>query len=259
MAGALKGMVSLVTGGASGLGRATVERFLNQGSKVVICDLPNSTGAELSKTLGESNVIFCTTDVRSEKDVTQALEECQKKFGKLDVVVNCAGIGVAFKTYNFNKKLPHRLEDFQRTLEVNAMGTFNVIRLSVGLIGVNEPNKDGQRGVVINTASVAAFDGQMGQAAYSASKGAIVGMTLPIARDLASQGIRVCTIAPGLFETPLLMALPDKVRKYLATTVPFPQRLGFPDEYAMLAESIVLNPMLNAETIRLDGALRMQP
>lgn len=141
---------------------------------------------------------------------------------------------------------------------MNAVGTFNVIRLSVGLIGENAPNEDGQRGVVINTASVAAFDGQIGQAAYSASKGAIVGMTLPLARDLSSQGIRVCTIAPGLFETPLLMALPEKVRKFLATTVPFPSRLGFPSEYAHLAESIVLNPMMNGETVRLDGALRMQ-
>lgn len=142
--------------------------------------------------------------------------------------------------------------------QVNAVGTFNVIRLSVGLIGENAPNEDGQRGVIINTSSVAAFDGQVGQAAYSASKGAIVGMTLPLARDLSTQGIRVCTIAPGLFETPLLMSLPEKVRKFLATTVPFPSRLGFPSEYAQLAESIVLNPMMNGETVRLDGALRMQ-
>lgn len=169
------------------------------------------------------------------------------------------GIGVAFKTYNFNKGLSHRLEDFQRVININTVGTFNVIRLSVGLIGQNEPDKDGQRGVVINTASVAAYDGQIGQAAYSASKAAVVGMTLPIARDLSTQGIRVVTIAPGLFETPMLMSLPDKVRHFLAQTVPFPQRLGKPEEYAQLVESIVDNPMLNGEVIRLDGALRMQP
>jgi len=249
--------VTLVTGGASGLGRATAERFLRQGSKVVICDIPKSKGNELAKELG-NDAIFCPADVRQEKDIQDALSACKDKFGRLDVVVNCAGIGVAFKTYNFNKKLPHLLEDFQRVIDINTVGTFNVIRLSVGLIGENEPNADGQRGVVLNTASIAAYEGQIGQAAYSASKGAIVGMTLPLARDLASQGIRVCTIAPGLFETPLLIALPEKVRKFLATTVPFPQRLGLPAEFAHMAESIVLNPMMNGETVRVDGALRMQ-
>jgi len=255
----MKGLVTLVTGGASGLGRATVERFVRNGARVVICDLPISEGPKLSDTLGKDNTIFTPTDVTSEADVTKALEKCKEKFGKLDVVVNCAGIGVAFKTYNFNKNLPHRLEDFAKVININAVGTFNVIRLSVGLMGQNQPDKNGQRGVVVNTASVAAYDGQMGQAAYSASKGAIVGMTLPIARDLASQGIRVMTIAPGLFETPLLLALPEKVREFLAKTVPFPSRLGAPDEYAQLVQSIVENPMLNGEVIRLDGALRMQP
>ncbi|PSN42710.1 hypothetical protein C0J52_14300 [Blattella germanica] len=194
-----------------------------------------------------------------EELLNSAVQAAKDKFGRLDVAVNCAGIGVAFKTYNFNKKKPHSLDDFVRVLTVNTAGTFNVIRLSVGLIGENEPNEDGQRGVIINTASVAAFDGQMGQAAYSASKGAIVGMTLPIARDLADQGIRVCTIAPGLFDTPLLAGLPDKVRHYLAKTVPFPKRLGNPEEYAQLVQSIIENPLLNGEVIRLDGALRMQP
>ncbi|CAL8085391.1 unnamed protein product [Orchesella dallaii] len=257
MTGAMKGMVSLVTGGASGLGRATVERFVRQGSKVVICDIPVSKGEEVAKELG-SDAMFVPTDVRQEKDVQAALSACKDKFGRLDVVVNCAGIGVAFKTYNFNKKLPHLLEDFQRVIDVNTVGTFNVIRLSVGLMGANEPNAGGQRGVILNAASVAAFDGQIGQAAYSASKGAIVAMTLPLARDLASQGIRVCAIAPGLFETPMLMSLPEKVRKFLSTTVPFPQRLGLPAEFAHMAESIVLNPMMNGETVRIDGALRMQ-
>lgn len=177
----------------------------------------------------------------------------------MDVTVNCAGIAVAVKTYNFNKKLPHKLDDFAKVITVNTIGTFNVIRLSAGLMGDNEPNKDGQRGVIVNTASVAAYDGQIGQAAYAASKAGVVGMTLPIARDLSTHGIRICTIAPGLFDTPMLKALPDKVRSFLAATVPFPKRLGDPDEYAQLVESIVNNPLLNGETIRLDGALRMMP
>lgn len=187
------------------------------------------------------------------------MEVAKDKFGRLDVTVNCAGIAVAFKTYNFNKNLAHKLDDFAKVLTVNTVGTFNVIRLSAGMMGQNEPNQDGQRGVIVNTASVAAYDGQMGQAAYAASKAAVVGMTLPIARDLSSQGIRVVTIAPGLFDTPMLKALPDKVRAFLAKTVPFPQRLGDPSEYAHLVESIVDNPLLNGEVIRLDGALRMMP
>ncbi|EFX89885.1 hypothetical protein DAPPUDRAFT_299789 [Daphnia pulex] len=254
----LKGAVALVTGGASGLGRATVERIVRQGGRVVLCDLPTSKGQQVAAGMSE-NVIFAPTDVSSEKDVMNALSMTKEKFGKLDVAVNCAGIGVAFKTYNFNKNLPHKLEDFIKVLMVNTVGTFNVIRLSAGLMGENQPNEDGQRGVIVNTASVAAYDGQMGQAAYSASKGAIVGMTLPIARDLSSQGIRVCTIAPGLFKTPLLESLPEKVQSYLAKTVPFPQRLGKPDEYAMMVESIILNPMMNGEVVRVDGAIRMQP
>jgi len=254
----LKGLVGLVTGGASGLGKATAERFVRQGAKVVICDLPQSEGQKVAEALG-SDCKFAPTDVTSEMDVNKALDMVRDSFGRLDMLVNCAGIGVAFKTYNFNKKLPHKLEDFQRVINVNAVGTFNVSRLSVGLMGDNQPNKDGQRGVIVNTASVAAYDGQMGQVAYSASKGAIVGMTLPMARDLSTQGIRVMTIAPGLFETPLLMALPEKVQKFLASTVPFPQRLGLPEEYAQMVQSIIENPMLNGEVIRLDGALRMMP
>lgn len=183
----------------------------------------------------------------------------KEKFGKLDGVVNAAGIAVAFKVYNHNKKTYHLLEDFAKVINVNLIGTFNVIRLSAGIMAENTPNEDGQRGVIVNTASVAAYDGQMGQCAYSASKAGVVGMTLPLSRDLASVGIRVCTIAPGLFNTPMLQSLPDKVRQFLAQTVPFPQRLGHPDEYAHLCQSIVENPLLNGETIRLDGALRMQP
>lgn len=253
----MQNAVALVTGGASGLGRATVERFARAGGRVILCDLPTSQGNEVAKEIGD-NVIFVPVDVTSEADVTKAIDAAKDKFGRLDVAVNCAGTAVAFKTFNFNKNLPHRLEDFQKVINVNTVGTFNVIRLSSGLMGLNEPNIDGQRGVIINTASVAAFDGQIGQAAYAASKAAVVGMTLPIARDLSTQGIRVCTIAPGLFDTPMLKALPDKVRNFLAKSIPFPQRLGDPSEYAQLVESIVDNPLLNGEVIRLDGALRMQ-
>lgn len=255
----LKGAVSLVTGGASGLGKATVERLVKQGSKVVVCDLSNSNGSQFVKELGEDKALFIPVNVTSEQEVQNALDQTKEKFGKLNNVVNCAGIGVAFKVYNFKKNLPHSLDDFAKVINVNTIGTFNVIRLAVGLIGKNDLNSNGERGVVINTASVAAYDGQMGQAAYSASKGAIVGMTLPLARDLSSQAIRVVTIAPGLFRTPMFDSLPEKVVKFLEKSVPFPQRLGYPEEYAMLVESIVENPMLNGETIRLDGALRMQP
>lgn len=253
----LKGTVALVTGGASGLGRGTVERFIKQGAKAVIADLPASKGKTIAEELGE-NAVFAPVDVTSESDIQAALDLTKQKFGKLDVLVNAAGIAIAHKTYNSNKRLPHNLEDFSRVIHVNTVGSFNAIRLSVGLMIDNTPNQDGQKGVIVNTASVAAFDGQIGQAAYSASKGAIVGMTLPIARDLSKDGIRVVTIAPGLFNTPLLMALPDKVRAFLAKSIPFPQRLGDPDEYALLVQHIVENPLLNGETIRLDGALRMQ-
>lgn len=240
------------------MGRATVERLVQNGSRVVIVDLPKSDGHQLAKELG-ANTIFVPGDVTSESDITAALEATKSSFGRLDFTVNCAGTAAAFKTFNFNKKLPHRLEDFTRVLTINTIGTFNVIRLSAGLIGENEPNVNGQRGVIINTASIAAYDGQIGQAAYAASKAAIVGMTLPIARDLSTQGIRVVTIAPGLFDTPLLSSLPHKVRDFLGKTVPFPQRFGNPSEFAQLVESVIENPMLNGETIRLDGALRMMP
>lgn len=247
-----------MTGGASGLGRATVERLARAGSRVVIGDLQGSQGDKIAESLGD-NVVYVPVDVTSEKDVTEALNVAKNKFGKLDVAINCAGIGIAIKTYNFNKNSPHNLEPFAKVITVNLIGTFNVIRLSAGLIGANEPNKDGQRGVIINTASVAAYDGQIGQAAYAASKAGVAGMTLPIARDLSVQGIRVCTLAPGLFDTPMLQALPEKVRAFLAKTVPFPQRLGDPAEYAQMVEAIVDNPMMNGEVIRIDGALRMMP
>ncbi|XP_037937169.1 3-hydroxyacyl-CoA dehydrogenase type-2 [Teleopsis dalmanni] len=254
----IKNAVSLVTGGASGLGRATAERLARQGARVVLADLGSSKGNDVAKELGD-NVVFVPVDVTSEKDVSEALKTAKDKFGRLDLAVNCAGTAVAVKTYNFNRNTAHKLEDFARVITVNTVGTFNVIRLSAGLMGANEPNKDGQRGVIVNTASVAAYDGQIGQAAYSASKAAVVGMTLPIARDLSTQGIRICTIAPGLFDTPMLQALPDKVRGFLAKSIPFPQRLGDPSEYAHLVQAIYENPLMNGETIRLDGALRMMP
>ncbi|XP_041035539.1 3-hydroxyacyl-CoA dehydrogenase type-2 [Carcharodon carcharias] len=254
----VKGLVALVSGGASGLGRATAERLVQQGASAVIVDLPTSDGAGVAQALGE-RCAFAPADVTSESDVKCAVALAKERFGRLDITVNCAGIAVAVKTYNFKKDIAHSLEDFQRVITVNIAGTFNMIRLSVAEMGRNEPDADGQRGVVINTASVAAYDGQVGQAAYSASKGGIVGMTLPIARDLAPQGIRVVTIAPGLFSTPLLAGLPEKVQNFLARQVPFPSRLGDPAEYAHLVQAIVENPMLNGEVIRLDGAIRMQP
>ncbi|XP_075991194.1 hydroxysteroid 17-beta dehydrogenase 10 [Anticarsia gemmatalis] len=253
-----KGLVGLVTGGASGLGRATAEQLLKQGGRVVLCDLPTSSGQETAKQLKE-DAAFVPVDVSSEKDVKNALQTTIDKFGRLDVVVNCAGVATASRVYNFKKDQPFDLKMFQKTIEINLIGTFNVIRLAAGVIGKNAPDADGQRGVIINTASVAAFDGQIGQAAYSASKAGVVGMTLPIARDLAKQGIRVVTIAPGLFRTPMMSKLPEPAIKSLEATVPFPSRLGHPHEFALLVQSIIQNPMLNGETIRLDASLRMQP
>ncbi|XP_038216511.1 3-hydroxyacyl-CoA dehydrogenase type-2-like [Zerene cesonia] len=253
-----KGLVGLVTGGASGLGKATAEHLVKQGGRIVICDLPSSSGSNLAKQLG-NDAAFVPVDVTSESDVKNALQATVDKFGRLDVAVNCAGIATASRIYNFKKNQPFDLKAFQKTIEVNLIGTFNVIRFVAGLIGKNAPNADGQRGVIINTASIAAFDGQIGQAAYSASKAGVVGMTLPIARDLSKQGIRVVTIAPGLFRTPMIELLPEPAIKELESTVPFPARLGQPNEYALLVQSIIQNPMLNGETIRLDGSLRMQP
>ncbi|KAI3387881.1 hypothetical protein SNEBB_008598 [Seison nebaliae] len=249
----------LITGAASGLGRSTAEYLASKGARIVACDLPTSNGKDVAKAIGD-NCIFHPTDVTSEKDVKSAIQLAKDKFGGLDVAVNCAGIAVAFRTYNMKKKSIHTLEDFQRVLNVNVAGTFNVIRLVCDAFAENELNEENvERGVIINTASVAAFDGQIGQAAYASSKAAIAGMTLPIARDLSSMGVRVNAIAPGLFNTPMLAALPDKVRTLLAKTVPFPQRLGEPIEYAQLVESIITNKYLNGEVIRLDGSLRMQP
>ncbi|ANY04980.1 3-hydroxyacyl-CoA dehydrogenase [Pseudonocardia sp. HH130630-07] len=250
----INGAVAVVTGGASGLGLATTERFVELGAKVVVIDLPSSQGEAVADKLGDA-VRFAPADVTDPGQIGAALDVAEQ-LGTLRVAVNCAGIGNAAKT--FGKKGAFPLDGFTKVINVNLIGTFNVIRLAAERMAAAEP-LDGDRGVVVNTASVAAFEGQVGQAAYSASKGGIVGMTLPIARDLADLGIRVMTIAPGLFETPLLGALPEDVKTSLGTQVPHPSRLGQPAEYAKLAAHIVENPMLNGETIRLDGAIRMQP
>jgi 3-hydroxyacyl-CoA dehydrogenase / 3-hydroxy-2-methylbutyryl-CoA dehydrogenase len=252
----IDGSTFLVTGGASGLGRATVERLLAHGGRVAILDLGRSAGAEVAAGLGP-HVLFAPCDVTSADDVTAAIDAAATRFGSIHALVNCAGVAIAEKTQG--KRGPHDLGSFTFVIQVNLIGTFNCIRLTAARMAQNTPNTEGERGVIINTASVAAFDGQVGQAAYSASKGGIVGMTLPIARDLAEVGIRVCTIAPGLFDTPLMGMLPEPARQSLARQVPFPARLGRPTEYAALVCHIVENAMLNAETIRLDGAIRMAP
>jgi NAD(P)-dependent dehydrogenase (short-subunit alcohol dehydrogenase family) len=247
---------AIVTGGASGLGRATAERIIDGGGRAALLDLTRSAGADVARKLGE-RAVFIAADVTSGEEIGQALEQVRARFGGVNVLVNCAGIGTAMKTVG--RSGPAKLEEFTRVIHVNLIGTFNCIRLTAAAMAGNAAGPDGERGVIVNTASVAAFDGQIGQAAYSASKGGIVGMTLPIARDLAELGIRVVTIAPGIFDTPLLGTLPDPIRASLAKQVPFPQRLGRPDEFAALAAHIIQNGMLNAETIRLDGAIRMQP
>jgi NAD(P)-dependent dehydrogenase (short-subunit alcohol dehydrogenase family) len=250
----IAGSVALVTGGASGLGLATATKLVGSGARVVILDLPSSQGKQVAEDLGE-NAVFAAADVTDEAQVAAAVEAATK-LGDLRIAVNCAGIGNAHRTVNKNGPFP--LDAFSKIIQVNLIGTFNVIRLAAAQIVRTEP-VNGERGVIVNTASVAAFEGQIGQAAYSASKGGIVGMTLPIARDLASMFVRVVTIAPGLFDTPLLGGAPEEVKKSLGAQVPHPSRLGNPTEYAQLAAHIVENPMLNGETIRLDGAIRMTP
>ncbi len=246
--------VVLVTGGASGLGLATVRELHAQGAKIVIVDLPTSQGKTIVKKLGD-RVVFAPADVTSETEVAAAVDAAQR-LGTLRIAVNCAGIANAIKTVGKQSAFP--LADFAKVINVNLVGTFNVIRLAAERIAQTSPVGE-ERGVIVNTASVAAFDGQIGQAAYSASKGGIVGMTLPIARDLAGLQIRVVTIAPGLFHTPLFDSLPEDAITSLGKQVPHPSRLGNPPEYAALVRHIVENPMLNGETIRLDGAVRMAP
>ena len=253
----IQDVIAVVTGGGSGLGEATVTRIVENGGKAVIIDLSEERGAAVVEKLGSDNVLFTKADVSNEEEVLQALSQAIEKFGQINTVVNCAGIGPAKKV--LGRDGVHDLAGFNKIIQVNLVGTFNVTRLAAEKMVNNEPNAEGERGVIINTASVAAFDGQIGQAAYSASKGGVVGMTLPIAREFARHGIRVMTIAPGLIHTPLFDTLSEKARESLAAAVPFPPRLGRPSEYAQLVESIIQNPLLNGETIRLDGAIRMQP
>jgi NAD(P)-dependent dehydrogenase (short-subunit alcohol dehydrogenase family) len=253
----IRGITAFVTGGASGLGAATVRRLVAEGARVAIYDLPRSQGAELEKELGAATR-FLPGDVTDEAQTTAALDEAIAAFGPLRALINCAGIGSALRTVGKDGK-PFSLDVFTRTVQINLIGTFNVLRLAAARMVGNEPNAEGERGAIVNTASIAAFDGQIGQAAYAASKGGVVGLTLPVARDLARYGVRVCTIAPGLFKTPLLMTLPEPALEALGKSIPFPSRLGEPSEYAALACHILENPMLNGEVIRLDGALRMAP
>jgi NAD(P)-dependent dehydrogenase (short-subunit alcohol dehydrogenase family) len=250
----IEGSGALVVGGASGLGEATARRLHQQGATVTIADVNAEKGQELASELG---VAFAACDVREEDEVRGAVEEAAHAEGGLRICVCCAGTGYAQKLTG--SRGPHALEPFAVILAINLIGTFNVLRFaSTAMLG-NEPLTDGERGVCVNTASIAAYDGQVGQVAYSASKGGVVGMTLPAARDLASAGIRVVTIAPGLFDTPLLAMLPEEARESLGKSIPWPPRLGLPAEYAQLAAHIVENRMLNGEVIRLDGALRMAP
>lgn len=246
--------VAVVTGGASGLGEATVRNFAEGGAKVAIFDMNASRGEAVAAELG-SNALFCKVDVTNEESVKAGIDATMKAFGRITANVNCAGIGIAMKT--MGKEGPHSLDLFKKVLDINLMGTFNVFRLCVEQMAKNQPTEEGERGVIVNTASVAAFDGQKGQVAYSASKGGIVGMTLPVARDLSFYGVRICTIAPGLFLTPLFEGLGKEVVDSLSAQVTFPKRLGRPSEYGALARTIVESPYMNGETIRLDGAIRL--
>src|SRR5580765_1484523 len=252
----LKGSTFIVTGGASGLGEGTVKMLAEAGANAVIADLQADKGEALVKQLG-AKARFVKCDVTSETDGQAAIDAALKNFGALQGLVNCAGIAIAERTVK--KDGPHALASFTRVIGINLIGTFNMIRLAAVAMARGQPNAVGERGVIANTASVAAFDGQIGQAAYSASKGGIAGMTLPIAREFARMGIRVMTIAPGTFDTPLLAGLPDAARQSLAQQVPFPSRLGRPQEFAALVQHIFENEMLNGEVIRLDGAIRMAP
>ena len=245
--------VFIVTGAASGLGAATARRLAGMGGKVLIADVQDDAGQALAHAV-QGRYVHC--DVTREDDAAQAVA-LALELGPLRGLVNCAGVAPASRT--LGKEGPHPLDVFVRTITINLVGSFNMARLAAAAMARQEALNDGERGVVVHTASVAAYDGQIGQTAYAASKAGIVGMTLPMARDLARDGIRVMTIAPGIFETPMLMGMPEAVRAALGAAVPFPSRLGRPDEFAMLVEAIVTNPMLNGETIRLDGAIRMQP
>lgn len=246
--------VAIVTGGASGLGAACARQLVQKGARVVACDVNETGGAALERSLGDRCRFQCV-DVTSVSDVERAIDVARKEFGGLGLAVNCAGVVTAGKVVG--KKGPADLDAFSRTIEINLVGTFNVSRLAAAAMAENEPGDDGERGVIINTSSVSAYEGQMGQAAYAASKGGVASMTLPMARDLASHGIRVVAIAPGVFQTPMMAGMPDKVRETIESQIPFPSRLGHPDEFAALVQHILENRMLNGAVLRLDGALRM--
>ncbi|HJV67887.1 SDR family NAD(P)-dependent oxidoreductase [Ideonella sp.] len=251
----IQGQAAIVTGGGSGLGEAVARELARQGAKVAVLDV-NAAGAE--RVAGQIGGLACRCDITDTDSLTAALDAAEAAHGPARIVMNIAGIGTAKRVVQKDGS-PAPLEDFERVVRINLIGTYNVIRLAAARIARLEPLADGERGVMVNTASVAAFDGQVGQEAYSASKGGIVGMTLPLARDLAQWGVRVCTIAPGLFATPLMKQLPEEVQASLAASIPFPKRLGQPEEFAALAAHIVANGHLNGEVIRLDGALRMAP
>lgn len=248
---------AVVTGGASGLGEATVRHIAGNGGKAAIFDLNSERTQALVEEFGEDSVIYKETDVTDAEQVEKNVAAVVEQFGHINLAVNCAGIGTPGKVVSKGEPIP--LAQFEKVIQVNLIGSFNVIRVAAAAMQKNTPNEEGERGLIISTASVAAFEGQIGQAAYSASKGGVVSMTLPIARELAKDGIRVMAIAPGLVKTPMFDGLPEAAIASLSASVPFPARLGKPSEYAQLVESIVMNPMLNGEVIRLDGAIRMQP
>ncbi len=250
----ISGHSAIVTGGASGLGAATAEAIAGAGGKVALFDMNAEKGEALAKKLGG---VFCNVNVADEASVSAGVDKTVAAIGAPRILVNCAGVAIGEKTVGKNG--PHKLDSYRRVIEINLIGTFNCIRLVAAKMEGLDPLDDGERGVIINTASVAAFDGQIGQAAYSASKAGVVGMTLPIARDLMNIGVRCNTIAPGIFWTPMMAGMDQKVQDALAAMVPFPKRLGKPEEYASLALEIIRNVMMNGETIRLDGAIRMQP
>jgi NAD(P)-dependent dehydrogenase (short-subunit alcohol dehydrogenase family) len=252
----IEGRAFVVTGGASGLGEAVTRALVEQGGSVVVADVNDDAGSALAESLGK-NVLFVHTDVTSEESTAAAVAAAVENFGAVHGAINCAGVAISERAVG--RDGPHPLQSFERVVAINLVGTFNVVRLAGQAMMANDPDEEGERGVIVNTASVAAFDGQIGQAAYSASKGGVAAMTLPLARELARAGIRVNTIAPGLFDTPMLAGLPEEARESLGTQVPFPPRLGRPAEYAALVEHIVSNPMLNGEVIRLDGAIRLAP